>query len=113
MAKRAKLNRPFYWRWYHTPQWKIIRRDLLNRKPYCVFCYEKGIQTQATVADHIEPHRGDYKLFFNLDNLQPLCATCHSGEKKRRERRYYQDRQLNKKWVTNEDGWIERRRHTV
>jgi 5-methylcytosine-specific restriction protein A len=33
--------------------------------------------TPATAVDHIQPHRGDYELFWDSDNWQPLCATCH------------------------------------
>ncbi|QDL92537.1 HNH endonuclease [Paroceanicella profunda] len=37
------------------------------------------------VADHITPHRGNMDLFTDAENLQCLCAECHSGEKARRE----------------------------
>ena len=32
---------------------------------------------KATVVDHITPHRGDKKLFWDEDNWQPLCKRCH------------------------------------
>ncbi|WP_396127368.1 HNH endonuclease [Edaphobacter acidisoli] len=32
----------------------------------------------AAHTDHIIPHRGDKKLFWDRSNWQPLCATCHS-----------------------------------
>jgi len=31
----------------------------------------------ATVVDHIEPHKGDEELFYDINNLQSLCKSCH------------------------------------
>ncbi|MGN8738508.1 HNH endonuclease signature motif containing protein [Bilifractor sp. HCP3S3_D3] len=31
----------------------------------------------ATVVDHIVPHRGDPKLFWDRSNWQALCKRCH------------------------------------
>ena len=33
--------------------------------------------TPATVVDHIVPHRGDKKLFWDQSNWQPLCKEHH------------------------------------
>jgi 5-methylcytosine-specific restriction protein A len=38
----------------------------------------------ATIADHIEPHRGDMDKFWN-GPLQSLCGICHSAVKQREE----------------------------
>lgn len=32
----------------------------------------------ATVVDHIVPHRGDQKLFWDRSNWQPLCEHHHN-----------------------------------
>jgi hypothetical protein len=32
----------------------------------------------STIADHIIPHKGNWVLFCDLDNLQGLCDACHS-----------------------------------
>ncbi|MGM9590559.1 MAG: HNH endonuclease signature motif containing protein, partial [Faecousia sp.] len=37
-----------------------------------------GRLTPATVVDHIIPHRGDRKLFWDESNWQPLCKDCHN-----------------------------------
>ena len=37
----------------------------------------KGVLTPATVVDHIVPHRGDHRLFWDEQNWQPLCKACH------------------------------------
>lgn len=41
-------------------------------------CYEEGHITMATVVDHIKPHRGDQKLFWDRSNWQPLCEHHHN-----------------------------------
>lgn len=41
-------------------------------------CYEEGHITMATVVDHIVPHRGDQKLFWDRGNWQPLCEHHHN-----------------------------------
>ncbi len=40
----------------------------------------------ATVVDHIKPHRGDPKLFWDQENWQALCARHHDRDKQREER---------------------------
>ena len=38
---------------------------------------KEGKLTPATVVDHIVPHRGDPRLFWDEKNWQPLCKECH------------------------------------
>ena len=61
--------------------WQKFRKVYLKENPLCAFCQQQNIVTPATVVDHIEPHRGDKKLFWNMDNLQPLCHSCHASTK--------------------------------
>jgi hypothetical protein len=46
----------------------------------------KGIATPATIADHVESHRGDWSAFLT-GKLQSLCARCHDSLKKLHDRR--------------------------
>lgn len=62
---------------YFTQRWKARRRRQLIREPLCEECRKVERQELATVADHIEPHRGDEYLFFHGE-LQSLCDSCHS-----------------------------------
>ena len=39
---------------------------------------KQGNLTPATVVDHIIPHRGDMKLFWDESNWQALCESCHN-----------------------------------
>lgn len=59
-------------------RWQKVRKMYLNKNPLCVECLKRGIITPATVVDHIEPHKGDYEKFWNEDNMQSLCETCHN-----------------------------------
>lgn len=55
---------------------------VLNQEPLCRLCLKSGKETPSTVADHIEPHKNDLKLFYDRENLQGVCASCHSGIKR-------------------------------
>ena len=59
-------------------KWPKPRRLFLMANPLCVICQAQGRVTPANVVDHIIPHRGDRELFDDPDNLQALCAPCHS-----------------------------------
>ena len=58
-------------------RWNRARAVFLSEHPLCRECERQGVLTPATVVDHIQPHRGDYALFWDQENWQPLCATCH------------------------------------
>lgn len=84
-------------RWYHWAAWKGSngrRAQTLLANPFCVFCAARGRTTEASVADHITPHRGDYDLFWTGE-LQSLCGpppkgrNCHSRIKQQVEERGY------------------------
>lgn len=81
-----------YHRWYKTARWQARRADQIAREPLCAFCLAQGRVTPATVADHVEPHRGDPDLFWHGD-LQSLCDAdpwrCHSSTKAKAEQRGY------------------------
>lgn len=61
----------------YDSRWRKARADFLQRNPLCVKCMAQGRITPATVVDHIIPHRGDRKLFWDGQNWQPLCKSCH------------------------------------
>lgn len=58
-------------------RWQKARLLFLKANPLCVKCMEAGVYTKATVVDHIVPHRGDQKLFWDKNNWQALCKKCH------------------------------------
>ena len=57
--------------------WRRARIDFLQKHPLCAECQREGKLTPATVVDHIIPHRGDQRLFWDEKNWQPLCKDCH------------------------------------
>ncbi len=61
----------------YNAEWRKARAAYLRRHPLCVECQKEGKLTPATVVDHIIPHRGDSKLFWDESNWQSLCKGCH------------------------------------
>lgn len=59
-------------------KWQKARVKFLSENPLCLICQAKKIVKAATIVDHIIAHKGDAHLFWNQDNWQPLCVSCHS-----------------------------------
>lgn len=76
-------NRP--WRHLYGRKWDKARLRFLDKNPLCVRCLAKGLTVVATIVDHIVPHKGCLRLFWDRLNWQALCASCHSGWKQRLE----------------------------
>jgi 5-methylcytosine-specific restriction enzyme A len=80
-------QRRWWTRWYHTKRWQRMRSWQLTVEPHCRMCTRRGrAGSCATDVDHIKPHRGNADLFFDPENLQSLCKTCHSSIKQELER---------------------------
>lgn len=73
--------------WYHTTRWRKCSRLFLDQYPLCAMHLELGREVPATVVDHKIPHKGDYDLFWDELNWQPLCGQCHNRHKKIQENR--------------------------
>ena len=65
--------------------WQQARLVHLSAHPLCAYCERDDRVTAASVVDHIIPHRGDMKLFWDRSNWQSLCRPCHDIVKKREE----------------------------
>jgi 5-methylcytosine-specific restriction protein A len=61
----------------YSYKWRKYREVFLIKHPVCVECLENGIVTPANVVDHIIPHKGNYRLFWDSTNHQALCKRCH------------------------------------
>ena len=79
------MSRSKFSQWYATARWRKLRLRFLSRRPLCVYCEREGKVEQATVVDHVKPHRGDTALFWDEGNLQPLCKDHHDSTKAREE----------------------------
>lgn len=66
-------------------RWQQYRIHYLAAHPLCVMCEGKGLIAAATVVDHIAPHQGDMKIFWDEGNHQSLCKPCHDSDKARQE----------------------------
>ncbi|MCL6453562.1 MAG: HNH endonuclease [Alicyclobacillus sp.] len=62
----------------YDARWRRYRAAFLRRHPLCAECERAGRLTPATVVDHIVAHKGNRQLFWDPDNHQPLCASCHN-----------------------------------
>lgn len=58
-------------------RWQKYAKAYLTEHPLCVDCLKRKRVVEATVVDHIKPHKGDMKLFWNPSNHQALCKPCH------------------------------------
>ena len=85
-------------------RWQKARKAYLVRHPLCARCKALGRITAASEVDHIVPHRGEGKLFWDQKNWQPLCTGCHSSHKQREEQRGYSS-------AVGPDGWPADPRH--
>jgi 5-methylcytosine-specific restriction enzyme A len=58
-------------------KWQAYRLRFLAKHPLCIECGKAGSIEPATVVDHIIPHKGDRRLFWDPTNHQPLCKRHH------------------------------------
>ncbi|WP_330547708.1 HNH endonuclease [Caminicella sporogenes] len=77
-----------YKKLYNSSSWQRLRKKVLTKHPLCVECEEKGRLTPATVVDHIVPHHGNEALFWDEDNLQSLCKSCHDRKTAKEDGRW-------------------------
>lgn len=76
--QQAKRGSESWSHLYHTPEWRRARKAHLKAHPLCVDCNSLGLVVPAREVDHITPHRGDRRLFWDRTNWQGLCTRCHS-----------------------------------
>lgn len=65
---------------YKNSRWRKERAAFLAEHPLCDHCLEIGRTTAATVVDHIIPHRGNQKVFWDQNNWSSLCAMHHGAK---------------------------------
>lgn len=85
-ARKARhdRNRPSSAARGYNHQWRKAREAYLVTHPHC---NHPGCNVPASHVDHIIPHRGDDRLFWDRSNWQSLCAHHHNSTKQREERR--------------------------
>jgi 5-methylcytosine-specific restriction enzyme A len=90
-------------KWYRSSRWARRSKLQLKQFPLCAMCLEKGIVTPATVADHVQAHKGNSQLFW-CGELSSLCKPHHDGTKQVIDKRGYSDE-------VGADGWFVDPRH--
>ena len=60
-------------RLYDTPEWKEYSKKFLLHNPSCYAC---GKRSRA--VDHFKAFKKDEKLFWDIENMLPLCNECHN-----------------------------------
>jgi 5-methylcytosine-specific restriction endonuclease McrA len=103
MDKWRSPEAAVYRRLYQTQQWRTLREVALLRDDFkCQRCgcfLKRGrSHPQSAVVHHVTAHKGNQDLFFDLDNLQSVCWSCHSGVIQSEEARGYSTE-------IGEDGW--------
>jgi len=69
-------------------KWAKARTSWLRAHPLCMKCESEQRVVSATVVDHIVPHKGDRKLFWDSANWQSLCKSHHDEKTAREDGRW-------------------------
>jgi 5-methylcytosine-specific restriction protein A len=87
-AAKAELDRqrPSAARRGYGPRWRKVREAYLAQHPLCAACRAQGRLVPATAVDHVVPHHGDQRLFWDESNWQGLCKPCHDAKTAREGR---------------------------
>lgn len=69
----------------YDARWRKYRLLFLATHPLCRHCLAQGRHTEATVVDHVTPHKGDHFLLWDTNNHQALCKRCHDAKTARED----------------------------
>jgi 5-methylcytosine-specific restriction endonuclease McrA len=65
---------------YNTAEWKALRKYVLSIEPLCRRCKVENKLVPASVVDHIIDISDNPDIRLDVNNLQPLCKSCHSSK---------------------------------
>lgn len=85
--KRENANRDKTITALYGAMWRKARAHFLRSHPLCMCaeCKSEGLIVSATVVDHVIPHRGDVRLFWDQTNWQSLTKPCHDRKTARED----------------------------
>ena len=75
-AREYDRGRPPSHKRGYDEHWRKLRKMVLAREPLCRRCKEAGRTKEANLIHHIDEN----PLNNFIENLEPLCATCHNRE---------------------------------
>lgn len=78
--------------WYKSKRWQDLREAVLIRDLYT--CQHTGVlltdgarEPNSAVVHHKIPHKGDERLFWDINNLECVSKAWHDSEAQKEERR--------------------------
>lgn len=78
--------------WYKSARWQALRQQVLVRDLYT--CQHTGVlltgkapAANSPVVHHKVPHRGNERLFWDINNLEAVSKAWHDSEAQRQEKR--------------------------
>lgn len=83
-ADKARTVMAPWRKWYNTTRWERLRQQVFVRDGYVcqrsgVLCIGKYPAPNSPVANHKVPHKGDPRLFWDIDNLETVAKEVHDG----------------------------------
>lgn len=87
--KQRRVHQP--WRqWYKTKRWERLRQAVFIRDAYIcqrtgIVCMGKSPAPDSAVANHKTPHRGNPRLFWDINNIETVSKEVHDGLIQREE----------------------------
>lgn len=88
MRRSFDSNRPSARKRGYDARWEATAERYKENHPWCLGCTAIGVSRRTEVVDHIVPHRGNQKRFWDANNWQPACAWHHNAIKPGLERQY-------------------------
>lgn len=74
----------------YDARWTKASKFYRLSHPLCIGCYAVGIIRPSNLVDHVIPHRGDQRLFWDQGNWQAACDPHHDVVKQRLEQLFNQ-----------------------
>lgn len=75
-------NNPLIDKQYHSTRWQRLKKLKKIISPFCEECERKGIITPVYIVHHKiwinESNYNNDDIFFNIDNLESVCLSCHN-----------------------------------
>ena len=82
---------------YDLTLWRRLRAQQLARQPLCERHLKDGKLVPADTVHHRRPHKGEWSVFVDVENLESVCASCHSSD--------IQEEERNTRVPIGLDGW--------
>lgn len=66
-------------KFYNSKEWERARQEALTKTHgLCAYCLDNKKITTADMVHHQKPIRKHWELRLRMDNLIPLCHSCHN-----------------------------------